>query len=598
MKFSCGVILSMFESGNDYIKYLNSMNNANSGNKNALAESQVLNKYYDDIKIDRKLGEIIYNKLFSSNENIGIILTGHAGDGKTSILIQVLEKMGYFKSGKKPLKEKEVYDNKLFYVKDMSELNESNQNDMMRKFLQYPNKKISSLLISNTGPLINTFRNILDEYSFESLEVDLLESLDTNTLEPIEVKIGEEVCRFIAVNMANIDNTYLVKDIINNLLKENLWTKCINCTVSNRCPIAFNHKICSNNKERIISIVEKIYTWFKENESRLTIRQMLSHLSFALTGNLSCEEINNAIIHKNDALFNYAFPNLLFGYEGTKFKQESFNIKAIKELGKISLDEKTLSSDYRLFVHEDFTMFDDDIISILEDKLRKNQHDLGVTSEESTKLRRAFRRFYIICSRISEGEFDTLIEDIFCEAFNMFYKLKNNKAITHRDKNKIKDIVFEGLYKTFLGVYPKEEQMLYLTVKRELDEIQNVQLILGEVPKNDINVKNVDKICNFKESDDEYITKIIFSRCDEEIYLTFQMLQYFMRIGNGEIFTTLNPSFTFGINSLKATLLKCYKYSSDILEDDYAPEIKLLVIKKCGVENIKMIIEEGMMEVL
>ncbi|HJF34681.1 MAG TPA: hypothetical protein K8U79_01490 [Clostridium perfringens] len=590
----------MFEGGNEFIDYLNSMNNANSNNKNALAESQVLNDYYKKIQIKRELGEVIYNKLFSSNEKIGVILTGHAGDGKTSILIQVLDKLGYFiEDGeivKKPLKESEVYDDKLFYVKDMSELNEANQKNMLEKFLEYPNDNISSLLISNTGPLINTFRNILDESSFESLEIDLLDRLDTNNLEPVKVNINGQVCKFIAINMANIDNIYLVKDIFEKLLQEELWSKCSKCTVSEKCPISFNYKMCIDNKDRIINIVEKIYTWFKENESRLTIRQMLSHLSFAFTGNLKCEEINKDIIYKKDALFDYAFPNLLFGYKGTKFIQESNNIKAIKELNKIAIDEKALQVDYKLFVHEDFSMFDEEIMSILEDKLKKNQYDLGVTNEESTKLRRAFRRFYIVISNIDEVEFDILIDSIFCEAFNVFYKLKQSKNITHREKNKIKDIVFEGLYKTFLGVYPKDQQMLYITVKKELDDIQNVQLILGEVPKNDISIHNVVDKFKLSEKVDKYITKITFSRCDEEVELTFQMLQYFMRIRNGEIFTTLNPSFTFGLNNLKAKLLRSYKYNQDF--DGDCPEIQLLVIKKHAVENIELIIEGEVMEVL
>ena len=74
------------------------------------------------------------------------------------------------------------------------------------------------------------------------------------------------------------------------------------------------------------------------------------------------------------------------------------------------------------------------------------------------------------------------------------------------------------------------------------------------------------------------------------------MLQYFMRIRNGEIFTTLNPSFTFGLNNLKAKLLRSYKYNQDF--DGNCPEIQLLVIKKHGVENIELIIEGEVMEVL
>ena len=84
--------------GNKFVDYLNSMNNADSSNENALAESPILSEYYDFIKIERKLGEYIYDYLIK-DEKKAIILTGHAGDGKTSILIQILNKMGYFNEG-------------------------------------------------------------------------------------------------------------------------------------------------------------------------------------------------------------------------------------------------------------------------------------------------------------------------------------------------------------------------------------------------------------------------------------------------------------------------------------------------------------------
>ena len=138
---------------NDFVEYLNSMNNESSATENALAESQVLNKYYDYIKVDRELGDYIYNKLFDGDKK-AIILTGHAGDGKTSILIQVLDKLGYFKNGKKSLKQSELYDNKLFYVKDMSELNEEVQSDILKDVLLYPNKGISSFLVSNIAVFV------------------------------------------------------------------------------------------------------------------------------------------------------------------------------------------------------------------------------------------------------------------------------------------------------------------------------------------------------------------------------------------------------------------------------------------------------------
>lgn len=581
---------------NDFIEYLNSMNNANSSNKNALAESQVLSKYYDKIKIDRKLGEVLYEKLFGKN-SIAVILTGHAGDGKTSILIQILNELGYFKNGKTPLSESELYNDELFYVKDMSELNEEKQKQMLKDFLKYPNRGISSLLISNTGPLLNTFDNILDKANAEILEIDLLNELDNNSLHPITVNIDGEDCNFIAVNMANIDNTYLVKQILSNLLQDELWDRCKNCEIKDKCPIAFNYFTCSKNLDRVSTILEQIYVWFKENESRLTIRQMLSHLSFALTGNLSCKKINKSTKYENDALFNYSFANLLFGYKGIEVINESLNIKAIKEIDKVSMDENALFADYKLFIREDFEMFDENIKFILEEQLNLHQLDLGIDSENATKLRRSLRRFYILFSKLDESEFEKLKKDVFSEAFNTYYKLTKESKISNKEKTRLKDVVFEGLYKTFVGVYSKDEDNLYLTVKKELDDIQNVQLILGDVPKDDIYIRNELKQSPLKENPERYELKIKFRMCKDLITLTYQMYQYFMRISEGEVFTSLNPSFTFGLNNLKADLLKNYRYyKEDEFEDD--PKIKLLVIKKDGVDKINFIVEDGEMQIL
>ena len=74
---------------NTFVSYLNSMNNAGSDTVSALAEAQVLNKYYSQIKIERKLGRYISDRIRSGEKEV-YILTGHAGDGKTSILVQVL----------------------------------------------------------------------------------------------------------------------------------------------------------------------------------------------------------------------------------------------------------------------------------------------------------------------------------------------------------------------------------------------------------------------------------------------------------------------------------------------------------------------------
>lgn len=78
---------------NDFINYLNSTNNVGGNSTGSLAETQVKSSYYDSVKVDRKLGAYITDCVESGNHK-AFILTGHAGDGKTSILVQVLKSLG------------------------------------------------------------------------------------------------------------------------------------------------------------------------------------------------------------------------------------------------------------------------------------------------------------------------------------------------------------------------------------------------------------------------------------------------------------------------------------------------------------------------
>ena len=74
-------------SNRDYIDYLNSLHNYNAQNQNAYAERNVENEYYSDVMVKIKLCDFIVNS-FSEIPHI-VMLTGHAGDGKTSTMYQV-----------------------------------------------------------------------------------------------------------------------------------------------------------------------------------------------------------------------------------------------------------------------------------------------------------------------------------------------------------------------------------------------------------------------------------------------------------------------------------------------------------------------------
>lgn len=589
--------MGVFNMGNEFIDYLNSMNNATSANENALAESQVLSEYYSKIKVERKVGNQIYERLFSGKPR-SVILTGHAGDGKTSLLVQILDKIGCNKGKNNPLKEVEVVieDKKLFYVKDMSELNQINQEKYLIEFLESPKKGISSLLITNTGPLINTFKRIIknnngDSISYsddiERFEVEFLDCIDKSCTYDKEFNIQSNKYNIDIINIAQIDNAYFIGEIIEKLCQESLWSKCISCSIAceNKCHIYNNYLCISRQKERIKDMLERIYFWLNESESRLTIRQMLSHISYSITGNVSCKEINNKIVKQENQLFVYSFANLFFGYHGTELAKDSLNIKAIRELNRLELDKKPLlKQDNRMFVKEDFSNFYKDISNTLENELERNLLSLGLDNKNSQNMRRAFRRYFILLNNNEEEDLE-LLKEIFSEVYPMYYKLVNEQKLTRSLESQIIDIIFHGLYKLFTGVSVKgNESGINLTLRKNLDEIQSVQIVLGNFTKENIEIE-VRKQKSIEKSIKNNSAFIKIGNVEYEI--THEALYYLFKLQEGVIFTSYNPNFTFGISKLKSDIIKEFKRNKN--------DIRLLIIKKDKIEKIEMYLDEGIL---
>ena len=68
-----------------YIDYLNSFHNYNAQNENAYGERNVDNPYFEEVMVRVGLCDYIRGNLTEEDPHIEI-LTGHAGDGKTSIM--------------------------------------------------------------------------------------------------------------------------------------------------------------------------------------------------------------------------------------------------------------------------------------------------------------------------------------------------------------------------------------------------------------------------------------------------------------------------------------------------------------------------------
>ncbi|NLB81756.1 MAG: hypothetical protein GX800_09165, partial [Clostridiaceae bacterium] len=240
---------------NVFVNYLNSIHNIGGDSTGSLAEKQVKSPFFDMVKVDRKLGTYIANGITAQNHQ-AFILTGHAGDGKTSILVQVLKALNRLKENEELKAQNEYAD--FYYVKDMSEISEEQQADALRKALESPARNQTSLLISNTGPLLQAFTGLVEakrkeeEKTFNDsdrmeLQSKLLLQLDQNNNAPLSI----EGYNFVLVNIARVDNVAFSTQILKKILDEGLWGECQDCVKKDCCPIKNNRDCVFRQFDRV-----------------------------------------------------------------------------------------------------------------------------------------------------------------------------------------------------------------------------------------------------------------------------------------------------------------------------------------------------------
>ena len=590
---------------NAFVDYLNSTNNIGGNSTGSLAESQVKSEYYDKVKVERRIGKYITDNIVSNNHHT-YILTGHAGDGKTSILVQVLKSLGYILPGEGLVREKE-YDN-FYYVKDMSEIAESEQVNALRKAINSPNAGRSSLLISNTGPLLKSFISMIEEdRNIQGLELGeserisiqnrLLSQLDKN----YDSEISVDSYKVIMINVARIDNVNFASYILKRIVDANLWNQCDSCDCKDTCPIKYNRDIVSKKYDRVIKFVESFYRYLYENDKRMTVRQMVGQLSYAITGNLTCSYIKNTII--KEPFFNYNFANLFFGYRGVKKDENSSQIKGIQQIQLLELDRIALDVDYSLFVNHDYSFFTPEIQTEL-DSLNKKYRKFYVIGEENAtssssqkheiEFRRAIRRFFLMYSvKGSSDNTDIILNQIFGNHYTEYVELVTKKQPKSMLRA-LQSMIFQALYTKNTGVMPNSTQNeLPLTLRREDDVFQNVMLVLGRVNKNDLEVKQI-SVSNLFE-DVENRQQIVLQIRNECFPLSLPMLSYFQNLIEGSVSSNYNPALTHGIAKLDALLLE--QFGDEMPEDIDDCEIQVIINTTNGQIYERMSLDNGNLNV-
>ena len=291
-----------------YISYLNSLHNYNAQNSNAYGEKNVCSEFFQEVAV--KVGLCSYIEMqFLNEEPHVLILTGHAGDGKTSIMYQVLKDFNINFNVEEKITEIFLPEGKKCRcIKDYSELSDTEKLVALKECVELPQKGEFVFMVANTGPLINTFGELFPERERENAKISLIDAMDENAGVVKDIN-GYKIN---VINVAAIDNTSFASAFVENIIKDDLWSNCTACDKHEYCYILRNRNLITQNKQRVLEFIEEHYIWLMEPGTRLTIRSMTEQLAYMLTGGMNCDEVVPEELNK------YLFFNLFFGYIGLK----------------------------------------------------------------------------------------------------------------------------------------------------------------------------------------------------------------------------------------------------------------------------------------
>lgn len=569
-------------SNNNFVTYLNTLHNVGANNENAIAEGSFLNEYQKFLNVERPVNSFLEHIV--KNEDTGVfIITGHAGDGKTSLLFQVFNKLGVSFKPNKNQDVVQVHDKSLFYIKDFSEYSDEERYTKFEEAIERNKQGSQVIIIANTGPLLHTFNKFMKNQYGESqseAESQFITLIDENHGELTSIQ-GHN---FRVLNMAYNDNSLFVKPYLQKLINPEYYTVCTECSKKDKCPIFLNQRLISIYMHRIETFLKNHFIWQQEYGNRLTLRQIIAQLTYGITGGLYCKDIKDSFDYRKK--YDYLFSNLVFGYTGVNENALAMNVEAIYTLYKSYYDHKKLIIDEMLFVHNDYRNYDQEVKSLIE---RNERHNMKNLSAWQSSMRRAYILFN---NAIDEKEVEKLESDIFSHTFRRYLSLRNKEITRTADEQ---NLIREGLAILFTGVNYGYRDKIIVSLRKEGPLEQPVQVSLGELNRRDIEVileERKNPFIQFENPQNQTNINILKLKVRGQILMTaisLPLLNYFYELRNGIISSSIDPQLTHGIDSIKAQIKRIIMSERNNDDDNH----ELILMGNDSWKNIMINFHDG-----
>jgi hypothetical protein len=422
------------------------------------------------------------------------------------------------------------------------------------------------MIISNTGTLLDFFKGNAQAWQINSVEAE------SRILTAISQKKGaSEVefagVEFIVYNLAYIDNLKLAEKIFTRMLEPDNWIGCGSCSRESFCPMKHNVELIRSAQEQVTNRLFLLYRRLYEYGTRLTIRQLTSHLAYIISSG-----INAANVHKKMSQMKseYLFFNRLFGDDGKSPDAAASEMKAIVELKRQSLGTIFNSGiEMNLWlkpsVHGTIRVLPE-VKELFSDMRKKGMASLTVSGAGSTpeQARRQLRRllYFFVNDEVADSQ--VMID--FLNSPNILYWQEwqqKGSVLEKAYRAKYTNMVFHVIQEHFTGVRMPEgmgtqDSRLYITLSRKQSEVrQSAQIVIAELDWSQSVVLELDRSSNAAGA--EYAELALKGQGvlkGVTLRLGLPFLDYVTQRHYGEIGNLLNAAYKERLEHFKLQVLK------------------------------------------
>ncbi len=546
---------------NPFVSYLNSLQRSGGGNENALAESQVCNTQFASIHVAHPLADIIYDEL-KKQDGLHVLLTGHAGDGKSTLAMEVYKlfrRWGRDRPLDAPPQPREDTDS-VSIIKDLSERDRSEDAALLDELTK---RERRFLLVSNTGTLLDFAKSNAD--FFKNTEIDL----ESHVLTTISSESGEADLflggiKFRVFNLARMDNLQLARQIFEKMLAPERWE----AYHTETCPICKNVKLLQSNP-RAIDRIFLAYRRMYEYGTRLTMRQFTEHLAYLITSGLDQQDIRNIQKQKPPPLIaEHFFFNRFFGDNGCVPDDAASEMKAVQEIEKQKFGERPCPGwEHKLWLRN----CDEPVnlgVKLLDEefeKLRRHGSQelqpVGMTPEQA---REQVRRMLYFLADFPEEKQGYLGQYLNSPTLLDWTRWQHDGVqLEFQEKNSLQRKIYHVLQEHFTGVRLPEgstqnDRRLYVTLSRRRSEVrQSAQVVLAEF---DWVNSTLLKLAATESATGEYRKDLVLHGKDRidglNLPLKVPFLDYVMMRHFGELGEVLEASYLERLDCFKAQVQK------------------------------------------